>query len=60
MRPQVSVHSDIEFHGQRSQQLNVGVDPMVFANMVAKSNRIIQESDDKVRSGFGELSPRDL
>ena len=52
MRPKVLVHNVMELQDQRSQQLNVGVESLVFANMVAEPRRIIQECEDKVQ-GLG-------
>ena len=47
--PQTSVHNTFEYHDQRSQQVHVGVDPMVFSNMVFEGRRVIQESEEKAR-----------
>ena len=59
--PQTSVHNTFEHHDQRSQQVNVGVDPMVFSNMVSEARWVIQESEEKAR-GLEQLvtSPRGL
>ena len=47
--PQTSVHSTFEYHDQRSQQVHVGVDPMVFSNMVLEARRVIQEAKEKAQ-----------
>ena len=46
---QSSVHNTFEYHDQRSQQVHVGVDLMVFSNMVAEARRVIQESEEKAQ-----------
>ena len=46
--PQTSVHNTFEYHDQRSQQVRVGVDPMVFSTMVFEARRVI-ESEEKAQ-----------
>ena len=53
--PQTSVHNTFEYHDQRSQQVNVGVDPMGFSNMVSEARPVIQESEEKAR-GLEQLA----
>jgi hypothetical protein len=50
-----SVHSTFEYHDQRSQQVHVGVDPMVFSSMVSEARRVIQESEEKAQ-GLEQLA----
>jgi chromosome segregation ATPase len=49
------VHNTFEYHDQRSQQVNVGIDPMVFSNMVSEARRVIQESEEKAQ-GLEQLA----
>ena len=46
--PYSSVQNTIEYHSHdmRSQQINVGIDPVVFADMVSKARKMVQESED--------------
>ena len=53
--PQTSVHNTFEYHDQRSQQVHVGVDPMVFSNMVSEARPVIQESEEKAQ-GLEQLA----
>ena len=53
--PQTSVHNTVEYHDQRSQQVNVGVDPTVFSNVVSEARRVIQESEEKAQ-GLEQLA----
>jgi len=53
--PQTSVHNTFEYHDQRSQRVNVGIDPMVFSNMVSEARRVIQESEEKAQ-GLEQLA----
>ena len=55
IEPQASVHNTFEYHDQRSQQANVGIDPMVFSNMVSEARRVIQESEEKAQ-GLEQLA----
>ena len=50
-----SVRSTFEYHDQRSQQVHVGVDPMVFSSMVSEARRVIQESEEKAQ-GLEQLA----
>ena len=52
---QTSVHNTFEYHDQRSQQVYVGVDPMVFSSMVSEARRVIQESEEKAQ-GLEQLA----
>ena len=52
---QTSVHNTFEYHDQRSQQVHVGVDPMVFSSMVSEARRDIQESEEKAQ-GLEQLA----
>jgi len=45
--PQTSIHNTFEYHNQRAQQVNVGVDPMVFSTVVSEARLVIQESEEK-------------
>ena len=47
--PQTSAHNTFEYQDQRSQQVHVGVDPVVFSNMVFEVRRAIQESEEKAQ-----------
>jgi len=52
---QTSVHNTFEYHDQRSQQVHVGVDPLVSSSMVSEARRVIQESEEKVQ-GLEQLA----
>ena len=39
----------------RSQQVNVGIDPMVFAGMVSEAHKMVQESEDRAQ-GLEQLA----
>ena len=52
---QTSVHNTFEYHDQRSQQVHVGVDPMVFSSMVSEARRDLQESEEKAQ-GLEQLA----
>ena len=52
---QTSVHNTFEYHDQRSQQVHVGVDSMVFSSMVSEARRDIQESEEKAQ-GLEQLA----
>ena len=55
IEPQASVHNTFEYHDQRSQQVNVGIDPIVFSNMASEARRVIQESEEKTQ-GLEQLA----
>ena len=52
---QTSVHNTFEYHDQRSQQVHVGVDPMVFSSMASEARRVSQESEEKAQ-GLEQLA----
>jgi len=39
----------------RPQQVNVGIDPMVFANMLSEARKMVQESEDRAQ-GLEQLA----
>ena len=53
--PYSSVQNTIEYHDMRPQQVNVGIDPMVFANMLSEARKMVQESEDRVQ-GLEQLA----
>ena len=50
-QPGARIHHSqtVQYHDHRTQQLNVGVDPMDFANMVSEAKRGVQESDERIK-----------
>ena len=55
MGPRLRFTNTFEYHDQRSQQVHVGIDPMVFSNMVSEARRVIQESEEKAQ-GLEQLA----
>ena len=53
--PYSSVQNTIEYHDMRPQQVNVGIDPMVFANMLSEARKMVQESEDRAQ-GLEQLA----
>ena len=50
-QPNARIHHSqtVQYHDHRTQQVNVGVDPMDFANMVSEAKRVVQESDERIK-----------
>ena len=50
-QPDARIHHSqtVQYHDHRTQQVNVGVDPMDFANMVSEAKRVIQEPDERIK-----------
>ena len=50
-QPDARIHHSqtVQYHDHRTQQVNVGVDPMDFANMVSEAKRVVQESDERIK-----------
>ena len=50
-QPDARIHHSqtVQYHDHRTQQVNVGVDPMDFANMVSEAKSVVQESDERIK-----------
>ena len=50
-QPDARMHHShtVQYHDHRTQQVNVGVDPMDFANMVSEAKRVVQEYDERIK-----------
>ena len=50
-QPEARMHHShtVQYHDHRTQQVNVGVDPMDFANMVSEAKRVVQEYDERIK-----------
>ena len=50
-QPEARMHHShtVHYHDRRTQQVNVGVDPMDFANMVSEAKRVVQEDDERIK-----------
>jgi len=50
-QPDARLHHSqaVQYHDHRTQQVNVGADPMDFANTVSEAKRVVQEFDERIK-----------